>query len=57
MLVESHMRKIHNYVGGDFSTDNEMDESSCDVCGQKMIKMAVKCHDNTLHKPGLNLAS
>ena len=56
MLVESHMKTLHNYVGGNFSTDNEMDESSCDVCGQKMIKMQVKCHDITLHKPGLKLA-
>ena len=56
MLVESHMKTLHNYVGGNFSTGNEMDESSCDVCGQKMIKMEVKCHDITLHKPGLKLA-
>ena len=56
MLVESNMKTLHKYVGGDFSTDNEMDESSCDVCGQKMIKMKVKCHDITLHKPGLKLA-
>ena len=56
MLVESHMKTLHNYVGGNFSTDNEMDESSCDVCGQEMIKMQVKCHDITLHKPGLKLA-
>ena len=56
MLAESHMKTLHNYVGGNFSTDNEMDESSCDVCGQKMIKMEVKCHDITLHKLGLKLA-
>ena len=48
---------LHKDVGGDFSTDNEMDESSCDVCGQETIKMRVKCHDITLHKPGLKLAS
>ena len=35
---------LHKDVGGDFSTDNVMDESSCDVCGQATIKMQVECH-------------
>ena len=56
MQVEGNMMILHKDVGGDFSTDNVMDESSCDVCGQKMIKMEVKCHDITLHKLGLKLA-
>ena len=56
MLVENNMKTLHKYVGRNFSTDNEMDESSCDVCGQKMIKMQVKYHDMSLHKPGLKLA-
>ena len=57
MQVEGHMMTLHKDVGGNFSTDNEMDESSCDVCGQETIKMRVECHDITLHKPGLKLAS
>ena len=56
MQVEGNMMTLHKYIAGDFSTDNVMDESSSDVCGQETIKMRVKCHDITLHKPGLKLA-
>ena len=47
---------LHKDVGGKISADNEMDESSCDVCGKETIKVQVECHDITLHKPGLKLA-
>ena len=56
MQVEGHLMTLHKDVGGDFSTDNVMDESSCDVCGQATIKMQVECQDITLHRPGLTLA-
>ena len=56
MQVEGNMMTLHKDIAGDFSTDNEMDESSCDVCGQETIKVQVECIDITLHKPGLKLA-
>ena len=56
MQVGGHMMTLHKGVGGDLSTNNVMDESSCDVCGQETIKIQVECQDITLNKPGLTLA-